>query len=308
MIVALTGGTGGAKLVEGLAAAVDPAELTIVCNTGDDCVFHGLHISPDLDTITYTLAGLIDRSKGWGVEGDTFTAQKQLRRLGNDVWFNLGDKDLAMHITRTRLLNDGLKLSAITDLMRRTLGVKAAILPMSDDRIETCVKTSRGEMAFQEYFVKERWAPVVSAVRFAGVEKSRPAPGILEAIHGADAIIICPSNPVTSVGPILSVAGIRDALKRTGAPVVGVSPIIGTTALSGPAHRLMSVGGWDASALGVAQAYGDFLDLLIIAQSDSAIAGEIENLGVKTMCADIRMSSAADKKRLASLVLAFVRK
>jgi LPPG:FO 2-phospho-L-lactate transferase len=308
MIVALTGGTGGAKLVEGLAGTVDPSELAIVCNTGDDCVFHGLHISPDIDTIVYTLAGLIDRSKGWGVTGDTFTAQEQLCRLGNDVWFNLGDKDLAMHITRTRLLNDGVKLSAITDRIRRALGVKATILPMSDERVETRVQTPRGEISFQEFFVKERWAPAVSAVRFDEAEKSRPAPAVLESIRSAEAIIICPSNPVTSIGPILAVPGIRDALKSAAVPVVGVSPIIGKTALSGPAHRLMSVGGWEASAVGVVQAYREFLDVLIIDQSDFAVAAQIDELGAKTVCAAIRMNSIEDKKSLASQVLALIQK
>ena len=308
MIVALTGGTGGAKLVEGLAAIVDPSELTIVCNTGDDCVFHGLSISPDLDTITYTLAGLSDTQKGWGIKGDTFTALEQLRRLGNDAWFNLGDKDLATHITRTRLLRQGRKLSEITEQIRSALGVAAKILPMSDDRFETRVKTPAGEISFQEFFVKERWAPDVLAVRFVGAEEARPAPGVLDAIRDAGAIIICPSNPVTSIGPILAVPEIRTALKKADAPVVGVSPIIGTMALSGPAHKLLRVGGWDASPVGVAQAYADFLDILFIDQNDYAVAGQIKNLGVKAFCADIRMTSVADKKRLARQVLASVEK
>ena len=213
MIVALTGGTGGAKLVDGLAAIIDPADLTIVCNTGDDCIFHGLHISPDIDTIIYTLAGLSDTDKGWGIKGDTFMALEQLRRLGNDAWFNLGDKDLATHITRSRLLGEGRTLSEITAKMRIALGVRSTVLPMSDERVETFIETPRGEIPFQEFFVKERWTPEVLAVRLAGVENSRPAPGVIEAIHAADAIVICPSNPVTSIGPILAVPGIRDALK-----------------------------------------------------------------------------------------------
>jgi len=308
MIVALTGGTGGAKLVEGLAAAVDPSELTIVCNTGDDCVFHGLHISPDIDTITYTLAGLSDTERGWGIRGDTFVALEQLRRLGNDAWFNLGDKDLATHITRTRMLNEGRKLSEITEQIRRALGVSAKILPMSDERVETRVETAQREISFQEFFVKERWAPDVLAVRFAGAERSRPAPGVLDAISHAEAIIICPSNPITSIGPILAVPGIRAALEKTGAPVMGVSPIINTAAVSGPAHKLMIACGWEASALGVAKCYGGFLDRLLIAAEDRSIAPEIENLGIGSVCADIRMSSLADKKRLAREVLASVEK
>jgi LPPG:FO 2-phospho-L-lactate transferase len=308
MIVALTGGTGGAKLVEGLAALLDPAELTIVCNTGDDCVFHGLYISPDIDTITYTLAGLSDTEKGWGIKGDTFTALEQLRRLGNDTWFQLGDKDLATHIMRTRLLNEGRKLSEITDQIRRALGVTATILPMSDKRVETRVQTARGEMSFQEFFVRQRWAPEVQAVRFDGAEKSCPAPGVLGAIARAEAVIVCPSNPITSIGPILAVPEIRGALEKTAAPVLAVSPIIGKVAVSGPAHKLMSARGFEASPLGVAKSYNSYLDMLVIAQEDHAISRGIDALGVKAFCADIRMNSLADKKRLAAQVLALVGK
>ena len=308
MIVVLTGGTGGAKLVEGLAASVDPAQLTIVCNTGDDCVFHGLYISPDIDTVTYTLAGLSDTAKGWGIKGDTFVALEQLRQLGNDAWFNLGDKDLATHITRTRLLNEGHKLAAITDQIRRALGVRSTIVPMSDERVETRVKTARGELSFQEFFVKERWAPAVLAVRFAGAEQSGPAPGVLDSIRDASAIIVCPSNPITSIGPILAVPGIRASLEKSEAPVVGVSPVIGKVAVSGPAHTLMRVCGWDASPLGIAQSYASFLDTLFIAQEDCGIARQIDALGVKAVCADVRMNSLSDKQRLAEQVLALVGK
>lgn len=308
MIVALTGGTGGAKLVEGLAAAVDPADLTIICNTGDDCLFHGLNVSPDIDTIAYTLAGLSDTEKGWGIKGDTFVALDQLRRLGNDVWFQLGDKDLAMHITRTRLMRDGRKLSEITEQIRRALGVGAKILPMSDERVETRVKTAAGEISFQEFFVKERWAPEVLAVRFACADQSRPAPGVIDAIHNAEAIIICPSNPITSIGPILAVPGIRSVLEQAEAPVVGVSPIIGTAAISGPAHKLMSAAGWQTSSVGVARCYQGILDKLLIAAEDGDIAAEIESLGIETICTNIRMTSLADKERLAREVLALIEK
>ena len=308
MIVALTGGTGGAKLVEGLAASLDPKELTVVCNTGDDCVFHGLYICPDIDTIIYTLAGLSDNEKGWGLKGDTFAVLEQLRRLGGDAWFNLGDKDLATHITRTQLLNEGFKLSTITERIRRALGVGVTILPMSDDRVETGVQTPSGELSFQEFFVKERWAPEVLAVRFAGVEKSRPAPRVLDAIRTADGIIICPSNPATSIGPILAVPEVRAALEQTKAPVVGVSPIIGNMAISGPAHKLMRALGVEASPLGVVKSYVSWLDMLVIAQEDYGMARQIGALGVRAVCADIRMSSLADKKRLATEVLALTQK
>jgi LPPG:FO 2-phospho-L-lactate transferase len=308
MITVLSGGTGGVKLVEGLAAVMDPADLTIICNTGDDCIFHGLHVSPDIDTITYTLAGLSDTEKGWGIRGDTFAALAQLRRLGNDAWFQLGDKDLAIHIARTQLLREGRTLSEITEQIRRALAVGAQILPMSDDRVETRVQTATGEMSFQEFFVKERFAPEVSAVRFNDSEKSRPAPGVLDAVRRADAVIICPSNPVTSIGPILAVPGIRAALAAAAGPVLAVSPLIGNTAISGPAHRLMSACGWEPSPLGVAKTYADFLDIFLIAPEDHRFVAPIESLGVRTLCTDIRMNVVADKKRLAAEVLASVPK
>ncbi|MBI1997600.1 MAG: 2-phospho-L-lactate transferase [Deltaproteobacteria bacterium] len=308
MIVVLTGGTGGAKLIDGLAAEIDPAELTIICNTGDDCIFHGLHISPDIDTVAYTLAGLIDDAKGWGIKGDTFTTLEQLGRLGADTWFKLGDKDFATHLMRTRLLSESLTLSQVTSHIRRTLGVKAALLPMSDERIETRLKTADKEFSFQEYFVKERWQPEVSKVFYAGVEKSKPAPGVLDAIGSGSGIIIGPSNPVTSIGPILAVPGIRDALKETSATVVGVSPIIGASAITGPAHKLMAAMGMGTSALGVARAYADFLDVFVVANEDKSLRAEIEELNVRAVTADIRMNSPADKKRLAREVLALVKK
>ena len=308
MIVVLTGGTGGAKLIEGLAAEIDPAELTIVCNTADDCVFHGLHISPDIDTIIYTLAGLTDTDKGWGIKDDTFTVLEQLRRLGNETWFNLGDKDLATHITRTRLLKEGHQLAEVTERIRKALGIKATILPMSDDRIETRIETPQGEISFQEFFVKEGWSRQVIGVRFHGAETSQPAPGVIDAIERAPAIIICPSNPITSIGPILAVPGIRPALMKTDASIIGVSPLIGTTAISGPAHKLMIASGFPASALGVAKYYGDFLDTLLIADEDRTLSEAIENLRIKVFRSDIRMTSDAEKRRLAREVLALVKK
>lgn len=308
MIVVLTGGTGGAKLIEGLAEEIDPSELTIICNTGDDAIFHGLYVSPDIDTITYTLAGLHDSDKGWGLRGDTFAALEQLRRLGEDAWFNLGDKDLATHITRTKLLSEGLKLSEVTERIRQQLGVRSRILPMSDQRIETRVSTPQGELSFQEFFVRERWVPEVISVRFVGADKAPPAPGVIEAIDDAQAVIVCPSNPITSIGPILAVPGIRAALEQTGAPVVGVSPLIGGAAISGPAHKLMVASGFAASVVGVAECYKEFLDTLLIANEDGASAARIETLGVAPVASDIRMATLADKRRLAGEVLALVEK
>jgi LPPG:FO 2-phospho-L-lactate transferase len=308
MFAVLSGGSGGAKLVEGLSAVLGPAELTIICNTGDDALFHGLYVSPDIDSIIYTLAGLIDGEKGWGIGGDTFVVLQQLRQLGEDVWFNLGDRDLATHILRTQWLGQGLRLSQIIDQLCLARGVKAKIVPMSDDRIETRITTPLGEIPFQEFFVKRRWVPEVLAVRFAGAEESRPAPGVLEVIQDAEAIIICPSNPVTSIGPILAVPGVRAALKETAAPTVAISPIIGATAISGPAHKLMAAGGEEASVLGVARAYQDFLDAFLIAEEDRASTEHIENLGIKAICTNIRMPTATDKQRLAREVLAWLGK
>jgi LPPG:FO 2-phospho-L-lactate transferase len=303
MIVVLTGGTGGAKLVEGLAAEIDSAELRIICNTGDDSVFHGLYVSPDIDTIIYTLAGMIDHDRGWGIKGDTFVALAQLRRLGDDLWFNIGDKDLATHITRTRLLGEGRTLSEITDHLRRTFGVRATILAMSNERVETRIMTPMGELSFQEYFVKHRWSFDATAVRFAGAERSRPAPGVINAIHEAEAIIVCPSNPITSLGPILAVPGIRSALKETKAAVIGVSPIIGESAIAGPAHRLMIASAFEASAFGVARCYGDFLDTLFIADEDRASRQSIERLNIAVVPTEIRIASLVAKRRLARQLL-----
>jgi len=308
MIVALTGGTGGAKLIEGLAAQLDADELTIVCNTADDTRVHGLYVSPDLDTIVYTMAGMIDPGKGWGVRGDTFAALNQLGRLGGETWFKLGDRDLALHIRRTQLISEGMKLSQVTDQLRRALGVKARILPMSDETVETHVNTPQGEISFQEFFVKEHWAREVTGVRFSGVEQSRPAPGVLDAIRGAEGVIICPSNPITSIGPILAVPGIRSALAALDVPIVGVSPLIGTTAVSGPAHKLMIACGYAPSSLGVARHYADILDRLFIAAEDQNLTSSIQDLSIGPVCTDIRMTTANDKRRLAAEVLASLKK
>src|SRR5919112_5726917 len=254
MILALTGGTGGAKLVQGLAAETDPADLTIICNTADDATFHGLQVSPDVDTIVYTLAGLNDEEKGWGLADESFVALEQLRRLGEEVWFKLGDRDLATHILRTHLLRQGITLSEVTRRIRTALDVKSEILPMSDDRIETRIVTADGEISFQEYFVRERWVPEVKRVFFAGIDQSKPAPRVVHAIGNAAGIIICPSNPITSIGPILAVPGVRQALRHARGKIVGVSPIVARAAISGPAHTLMRTHDLEPSVIGVAKA------------------------------------------------------
>ena len=308
MIVALTGGTGGAKLIEGLAAEMDPAELTVICNTADDENFFGLHVSPDLDTILYTLAGLHDPAKGWGIADDSFITLEQLRRLGCEAWFNIGDKDFATHILRTRLMQTGRCLSEVTERLRCAFGVKATILPMCNERVETRLTTPEGEIPFQEYFVKRKWLPEVTAVRFEGVEESSPTPGVIEAIRDAAAIVICPSNPITSIGPILAVPGVRMALCQCVAPIVAISPILGSAAISGPAHRLMSACGYDGSALGVARVYADFLDLFMIADQDRPSMGTIEQMQIEVIVGDILMPDLAAKRRLAHQLLELVSK
>jgi LPPG:FO 2-phospho-L-lactate transferase len=308
MLVVLTGGTGGAKLIEGLAAEMDPAQLTVICNTADDEIFHGLYVAPDIDTITYTLAGLNDSERGWGIQGDTFAVLHQLRRLGNDAWFNLGDKDFAAHITRTRLLAEGLTLAQTTERIGAALGVKATILPMSNERVETRVVTPEGELSFQEFFVKQHWSPAVEAVHFVGAERSKPAPGVLEAIRQSAAVVIAPSNPITSIGPILAVSEIRKALRHSVVSVVGVSPIIGGAAISGPAHKLMVAKGLEPSAFGVADGYRDLLNRFVIDNEDRELRGRIESLGIRVLETPIRMVSHADKRRLAREVLALIEK
>lgn len=299
----LTGGTGGAKLVLGFHEEAAAEDLVVVCNTADDSVVHGLHVSPDVDTIVYTLAGLIDLAKGWGVRDDTFTVLDQLKRLGNETWFRLGDRDIATHLTRTRLLSEGQPLSRVTAALCRALGVRSTVLPMTDQRVETRLATPDGEISFQEYFVKARWQPEVLSLRYQGIEESRPAPGMLEAIAGAALVVVCPSNPATSIGPILAVPGVRQALRDTPARVVAVSPMVQGRSFSGPAHKLMVTLGVEASVTGLAEAYRDFVDVLLIDTEDQHLRPAIERLGVRVLVTSIRMDTLEDKKRLARELL-----
>lgn len=305
-LVALSGGTGGAKLVQGLSLEAGPEELTVICNTGDDLTLHGLHISPDIDTITYTLAGIADTHKGWGVADDSFAALEWLGKYGGETWFKLGDRDLALHLIRSDLLRRGFTLSQVTGRICSALGVRSTILPMSDDRVETKIRTPRGEISFQEYFVKERWAAEVSGVAFVGAEQSRPAPAVLPAIADAAAVIVCPSNPVTSIGPILAVPGIRKALRESRAKVLAVSPLARKAPFSGPTDKLMAAAGMEVSSRGVAAAYADFVDLFFLAHEDESEAGAIGKLGVAARAASIRMDSVGDRRRLAREVLSIL--
>jgi LPPG:FO 2-phospho-L-lactate transferase len=310
MIAILTGGTGGAKFVQGMVRAVPAAEVTVIVNTGDDLLWWGLHVSPDLDSVTYALAGLLSRERGWGVEGDTFTCLERMQQLGAPAWFQLGDRDLATHLRRTELLASGRTLSKATAEITRALGIGSRILPMSDDKVETRVlitsdqRPGTSDLSFQEYFVRERWRPAVRGVRFTGADTAKPAPGVLGAIARAGAVFLAPSNPITSIGPILAVPGIRDALGSTPATVVAVSPIIGSAPVSGPAGELMKSAGLPVSAAGVAQAYRDFLDALLIDDADKERAAEVEATGVQARVAATMMDSDAAKLALARAALA----
>ncbi len=303
MIVLLTGGTGGAKFLQGLMQVVPHDQLTCVVNTGDDFECWGLHVSPDVDSITYALAGKLSRERGWGVEGDTFECLEAMRRLGAPAWFQIGDRDLALHVFRTEQLRAGRSLSQVTAEVAQQMGIRARVLPMSDQRVETRLTTPDGELSFQEYFVRERYRVPVSSVRFAGAELAQPAPGVVEAILHAGAVILAPSNPVTSMGPILAVPGVREALRQTPAPVGAVSPIVGGAAVSGPAAELMRTQDLPASIAGTAKAYADFLDVLIADERDAASAAEIEAMGIRVQCTATIMKSEAEKAALAEAAL-----
>jgi LPPG:FO 2-phospho-L-lactate transferase len=296
MITVLTGGTGGAKFVQGLVHIFPPDELTVIVNTGDDLIWWGLHVSPDLDSITYALAGILSRERGWGIEGDAFTCLERMRQLGAPAWFQLGDRDLATHLRRTQLLTVH-TLTEATSQIASEMGVRTRILPMSDDRVETRVLTAAGELSFQEYFVRERYRVPVRGVRFLGAEQAQAAPGVIEAIRDAAAVLVAPSNPVTSIGPILSVPGIRAALCQTA--VIAVSPIVGGVAVSGPAGELMKTQHLPVSIAGVAQAYEDFLDALIADERDRPRAAEVEKLGVQVTFTNTIMDSENAKAELA---------
>ena len=303
MIVVLTGGTGGAKFVEGLRHVAAADQLTFIVNTADDLHWWGLHISPDLDSITYGLAGLLSRERGWGVKGDTFYCLQAMGELAEPIWFHIGDRDLAVHLLRSRLLAEGKTLSEATAEICGRLGVQARILPMTDSRVETRIHTPIGELSFQEYFVQRWYQDPVKSVRFAGAAEAKPAPGVIESIRSASIVILAPSNPITSIGPLLAVPGIREALRETRATVAAVSPIIGNAAVTGPAGILMAAQGLPVSIAGVAQAYHDFLDILIADVRDSATADQLNRSGFRVHCTNIIMNTADDKAKLARMVL-----
>lgn len=308
-IVALAGGVGGSRFLRGLRAAAPEAKLTAVVNTGDDVTLHGLRISPDVDTVLYALAGIVDDERGWGPRGDTFRCMAALERLGGEAWFRLGDLDLATHLRRSELLAAGWAPSAVTAELARRLGVSGvAILPMTDDPVETHVKLAEdgGWVHFQEFFVLRRGDVPISAVRFEGIERARPAPGVLEGIAAADLIVLCPSNPVVSLGPILALAGVRTAIadaRRRGATVAAVSPLIGGATVKGPAARMLADLGTEPTAAGVAGLYAGLLDLYVIDRLDAGLADRIHAQGARPLVTDAVMRGRRGEARLAREVL-----
>jgi len=298
-IVALAGGVGAARFLDGLVRVIDPARLWIVGNTADDTEMHGLHISPDLDTVAYTLAGLANPQHGWGLADDTFHCLEALRKLGADAWFQLGDRDFATHLYRTERLREGATLTQVTAELIAAWGLPCKLVPMTDQRVRTLVKTRGGVLDFQTYFVRRRAHDTVLGVTFDGARRARPAHGLLQAIRQAAGIIICPSNPIISIGPILAVPGIREALRKSAAPVAAISPIVGGRALKGPAARMMKSLGMHVSALGVAELYRDFVDVFILDQVDAGQAAKVKALGMRVVVTDTIMTSMAKKKALA---------
>jgi LPPG:FO 2-phospho-L-lactate transferase len=304
-IVALAGGVGGAKLADGLYRALPPETLTIIGNTADDLELFGVHISPDLDTVMYTLAGLANTVTGWGVVDDTFTTLAMLERYGEDVWFRLGDADFATHLKRTAGLRAGQRLTAVTASLTGPLGIRARLLPMCDERVGTEVETPEGWRDFQDYFVRRRHEDRVRQVRFAGIERARITPEVAEALATADAIIFCPSNPLVSIGPILAVPGVRDALAASPAVKIAVSPIVGGKALKGPADQMLAEQGMEVSAYGVATGYVGLVDAMTIDALDADDAPQIASLGMAVQVAQTVMRSDADRQQLAREVLTF---
>jgi LPPG:FO 2-phospho-L-lactate transferase len=303
MITALAGGVGAARFLTGLVKLVNEKDLSIIVNTGDDIELFGLHISPDIDIVTYTLAGIVDEGKGWGIRGDTFQCLEALRRFNEEAWFTLGDRDLATHIFRTSLLKKGLKLSEVTAEVTRMLGLKVRVLPMTDDKFETRIVTGEGSIHFQEYLVKRGAKDEVLGVEFLGADNAKPAAGVIDSVVNAELVIICPSNPIVSIGTILAVKGVRDALRQTNAKKIAISPIIAGAPIKGPADKLLKGLGLEVSAYSVAKLYADFLDTFILDTADSAEKDKIEKLGIEVKVTNTIMRTLEDKIRLAKTVL-----
>ena len=303
-ITALAGGVGASKLLDGLVRVAPPEEISIVVNTGDDIEMFGLYIAPDLDIVTYTLAGIVNPAMGWGLAGDTFHCLEQLLGYtGDDRWFNLGDRDLATHIYRSAQLRAGRTLTEVADRIRLSLGVQSRILPMTDAHTPTTILTSQGDLHFQHYLVKHRAQPRVLGIRFENIESAKPAPGVAEAILDAGAVIVCPSNPLISIDPILAVPGMRELMLETKARVAAISPVVGGASLKGPTDRMLADLGLAVSAVQVAKLYADFLDVYILDRRDADSAAEIEKMGLKVVVTDTVMSGLEEKLALARTTL-----
>lgn len=302
-VAALAGGVGGSKLLVGLDKRVPPGELTAIVNTGDDAVIYGVHVSPDVDIVTYWLSGMNDKQRGWGITGDTFETIDALERFGVETWFRLGDRDLATCLYRTQQLRAGATLSSVTDDIRRALGIDTRIIPMSDDEVPTRIVTEDGRtLEFQDYFVKEQHKPPVKEVRFSGIADAKPAPGVLDAIRRADRVILCPSNPVVSIGPILALPEVRDTL-RAHPLVIAVTPIVRGAPLKGPADKLLPTLGTEVSALGVAGLYKDFCDVFVVDERDAEEVASIEELGARVVTLDTVMHNHTASEALSQRLL-----
>jgi len=303
-ITVLAGGIGGSRFLQGLVQVIAPDDLTVVVNTGDDEEFYGLQVSPDPDIITYALAGLVDEERGWGFRGDTFRWLEAMGRLGHQTWFRIGDRDLAIHLHRSRLLREGKALSAATADIARRFRVRAHLIPMSDGRVRTLVTTDAGPLPFQEYLVKRGARDPVRSVTYESAAEAQPAPGVLEAIRTAAGVVIAPSNPVGSIGPILALPGALAALRETEARVAAISPVVSGRAFQPPTDAMMRGLGVEVSALGVARLYREFLDVLILDEEDAGLAGGIRALGIEPVVTNTVMRGAADKRALAEATLA----
>lgn len=301
-ILALAGGVGGAKLVLGLSKILSPHQLTVIVNTGDDEEFHGLHISPDLDTVMYTLAGLSNPETGWGMAEESFHSLAMLSTYGAPTWFSLGDKDLATHIRRTELMNSGLSLSEVTQNLCGRLGIRHLVAPMSDDFVRTTIDTNKGPLAFQEYFVHLRCEPKVESIKFQGAESAQPSPMFADALRSATALVYCPSNPFLSIDPILAVGDVRNRIKSFEGIRIAVSPIIAGQALRGPAAKLLAEMGQEVSTQGIASHYKDLCDILVMDTSDAALTQTIQSLGIKPYATNTIMKSDEDKVALAKYI------
>ncbi|MEM4587599.1 MAG: 2-phospho-L-lactate transferase [Candidatus Jordarchaeales archaeon] len=307
MIALLTGGTGGLKLLKGFLKVLPQEDISVIVNTGDDIELHGLYISPDLDSAVYLVAGILDEEKFWGIKGDTFNCLEMMHRYGLPTWFALGDRDLATHIWRTHLLRCGLQLSEVVKIMCDKLDVRVRILPMTNDKVQTYINTNLGVLSLQEFWVKYKGQPEVFGVEYRGAEKARPPREVIDVLKGAEAVIIGPSNPVTSIAPILSIKEIRETIRRVRCRKIAVSPIVGGKAVSGPAAKLMRSLGVEVSPLGVAQFYKDVAEILVFDRVDSSLVDKVRSIGVIPYVTDTLMNDERDMQRLASEIMSLVR-